>query len=83
MLSPPIESLLAEARAEELHRAARASNRRGAVVTPSSDLNRREASAFAAFVKRTMGHQGRNGSPVGNATPKQSSSPVPASADRG
>jgi hypothetical protein len=55
MFSPAIQGLLVQARVEELHRAAQTSNRRIAIATPGSDVNRPEAVPLTTLVKRGLG----------------------------
>ena len=54
MYSPAIQGLLVQARIEELHRAARTSNRRRAAA-PASDVNRPDAVPLSTLVKRALG----------------------------
>jgi hypothetical protein len=55
MLSRPTQSLLVQARVEELHRVAQTSNRRNAVARHSSDVNRPETAPPSTRVKRALG----------------------------
>lgn len=55
MFSRPTQSLLVQARVEELHQAAQTSNRRRAVAAPSSDVNRLETAPLATLLMRALG----------------------------
>ena len=55
MLSQPTQSLLVQARVEELHRVAQFSNRRNAVAVPSSDVSRPERAPLPTLFKRALG----------------------------
>lgn len=54
MFSSAIQGHLVQARVEELHRAAHTPNRRSAVATPGSDINRPVAVPLSTMVKRTL-----------------------------
>jgi hypothetical protein len=53
MFSQPIQTLLVQARVEELHRVARTSNRAGAIAAYGSGANRRVA-PVSTLVKRAL-----------------------------